>query len=65
VRAAAVHAIAVRNDPALESELVPLLEDKKEAVRVRASAGYLRLESIKSKRVHKTATGQNIIGEQR
>jgi HEAT repeat protein len=65
VRAAAVHAIAVRNDPALESELVPLFEDKKEAVRVRASAGYLRLEAIKSKRVHKTATRQNIIGEQR
>jgi HEAT repeat protein len=58
VRAAAVHAIAVRNDPALESELVPLFEDKKEAVRVRASAGYLRLESIKSKRVRKTATSE-------
>jgi hypothetical protein len=49
----------------LESGLVPLLEDKKEAVRVRASAGYLRRESIKSKRVHKTATRQNIIGEQK
>jgi len=49
----------------LESGLVPLLEDKKEAVRVRASAGYLLRESIKSKRVHKTATRQNIIGEQK
>ena len=58
VRAAAVHAIAVRNDPALVSDLVPLLEDKKEAVRVRASAGYLRLESIKSKRVQKTHTSE-------
>jgi HEAT repeat protein len=58
VRAAAVHAVAVRNDPALESELVPLLEDKKEAVRVRAAAGYLRLESIKSKRVRKSATSE-------
>jgi HEAT repeat protein len=48
VRAAAVHAIAVRNDPALESDLIPMLEDKKEAVRVRAAAGYLRLEAIKS-----------------
>src|ERR1700730_4423104 len=46
VRAAAVHAIALRNDPALASDLVPLFEDKKEAVRVRAAAGYLRLESI-------------------
>jgi HEAT repeat protein len=48
VRAAAVHAIALRNDPALEPDLIPLLEDRKEAVRVRASAGYLRLEGIKS-----------------
>jgi len=50
VRAAAVHAIALRNDPALEKDLLPLFEDKKEAVRVRAAAGYLRLESIKSMR---------------
>jgi HEAT repeat protein len=48
VRAAAVHAIAVRNDPALQADLVPLLDDKKEAVRVRAAAGYLRLEAISS-----------------
>jgi HEAT repeats/HEAT repeat len=48
VRAAAVHAIALRNNPFLETDLVPLLEDRKEAVRVRAAAGYLRLEGIKS-----------------
>lgn len=48
VRAAAVHAIALRNDPALEGDLIPLLDDKKEAVRVRAAAGYLRLEGIKA-----------------
>jgi len=40
VRAAAVHSIALRN-------LIPLFEDKKESVRVRAAAGYLRLEAIK------------------
>ncbi len=51
VRAAAVHAIALRNDPGLESDLIPLFEDKKEAVRVRAGAGYLRLESIRSRRL--------------
>jgi HEAT repeat protein len=50
VRAAAVHAIALRNDPALEVELTPMLDDKKEAVRVRAAAGYLRLEAVKSAR---------------
>jgi HEAT repeat protein len=55
VRAAAVHAIALRNDPALAPDLVPLFEDKKEAVRVRAAAGYLRLESIQlSARLRKT-----------
>jgi HEAT repeat protein len=48
VRAAAVHAIALRNDPALEGNLIPLIDDKKEAVRVRAAAGYLRLEGIKA-----------------
>src|SRR5580704_15025306 len=48
VRAAAVHAIAMRNDPALEADLTPLFDDKKEAVRVRAAAGYLRLEAIRS-----------------
>ncbi len=48
VRAAGAHAIALRNDPALAKDLVPLFDDKKEAVRVRAAAGYLRLESIKA-----------------
>jgi hypothetical protein len=51
VRAAAVHAIAVRNDPAQEADLIPLFEDKKEAVRVRAAAGFLRLEAINSARI--------------
>jgi HEAT repeat protein len=56
VRAAAVHAIALRNDPASEPSLVPLFEDKKEAVRVRAAAGYLRLESIQATAVRKKST---------
>jgi HEAT repeat protein len=51
VRAAAVHAIAVRNDPAQQADLIPLFEDKKEAVRVRAAAGFLRLEAINSARI--------------
>jgi hypothetical protein len=54
VGAAAVHAIALRNDPALEPDLVRLLEDKKEAVQVRAAAVYLRLESVQSMRVKTT-----------
>jgi HEAT repeat protein len=54
VRAAAVHAIALRNDPALVEYLVPLFDDKKEAVRDRAAAGYLRLEAIRSAAVRPT-----------
>ena len=46
VRAAACHAIALRNDRKLEQELIPMLDDKKPAVRLRAAAGYLRLESL-------------------
>lgn len=46
VRAAAVHSLALRNDPALRADFVPLLADKKEAVRLRAAAGYLRLNMI-------------------
>jgi HEAT repeat protein len=47
VRAAAVHALALRNNPAFAADLTPLFDDKKEAVRLRAAAGWLRLESIK------------------
>jgi HEAT repeat protein len=47
VRAAAVHALALRNDPALRRDLIPLMDDKKEAVRLRAAAGCLRLESLR------------------
>jgi HEAT repeat protein len=48
VRAAAVHALALRNDYALVGDLIPLLDDKKEAVRDRAAAGFLRLEAVQS-----------------
>jgi HEAT repeat protein len=51
VRAASAHAIAVQNNIDLQPDLVPLLDDKKEAVRVRASAAYLRLELIKSEKI--------------
>ena len=48
VRAAAIHSLVLRNDPALKPDVLLLLEDKKEAVRLRAAAGYLRLEMIKT-----------------
>lgn len=48
VRAAAVHSLSLRNDPALKKELGPLLQDDKEAVRMRAAAGYLRLSAIQA-----------------
>jgi len=48
VRAAAVHAIALRDDPALKKELIPLLDDDKEGVRMRTAAAYLRLTAIEA-----------------
>jgi len=48
VRAAAVHAISLRNDPVMKKELEPLLEDDNGAVRLRAAAGYLRLSAIEA-----------------
>jgi len=51
VRAAAVHSISLRNEPALKKELEPLLTDDKEIVRLRAAAGYLRLSAIEAGRV--------------
>jgi len=55
VRAAAVHALALRNSPALAPDIAPLIDDKNEAVRLRASAGYLRLESLKPAVVRRPA----------
>lgn len=50
VRAAGVHALVLRDNPAFQAEVVPLLDDKNQGVRLRAAAGYLRLEAVKSKR---------------
>jgi HEAT repeat protein len=46
VRAAAVHSLALRNDPALREDLAPLVQDEKEEVRLRAAAALLRLSAI-------------------
>jgi HEAT repeat protein len=50
VRAAAVHSIALRNDVSLQPDLVPVMDDKKESVRLRAAAGYLRLQLVRGGR---------------
>jgi HEAT repeat protein len=56
VRAAAVHAIAIRDDPVLRKELIPFLDDEKEGVRLRVAAAYLRLSAIEAAAVaHKRA----------
>jgi HEAT repeat protein len=49
VRAAAIHSLALRNDPAVERDLTPLLDDKHEGVRLRAAAACLRLEYIRKR----------------
>ena len=46
VRAAAVHLVAIHPYPGFRQNLVPLLDDKKEAVRVRAAAAYIRLQYV-------------------
>jgi HEAT repeat protein len=49
VRAAAVHSLALRNDPKLRPDLEPMFEDDKEEVRLRAAAGLLRLSAVEAK----------------
>jgi HEAT repeat protein len=44
VRAAAVQAIALRDELSLKEDVARLLSDKNQNVRLRAAAGYLRLE---------------------
>jgi HEAT repeat protein len=48
-RAAAVHVIAMHNDPALIGQVTPLMDDKKDQVSFRAAAAYLRLTIIMHK----------------
>ena len=53
VRAAAVHSLSLRDDPALKETLEPLLDDEKEPVRLRAAAGFLRLSAIQQQQAQK------------
>ena len=55
VRAAAVEVNALRNDPAILDDVAPLLQDKKEMVRLWASSCYLRLAGLKDAPVEQTA----------
>jgi HEAT repeat protein len=55
-RAAAVHVVAMHNDPSLIDKFVPLMDDKKEQVSFRAAAGYIRLYIIAHK--SQAATGE-------
>jgi HEAT repeat protein len=50
VRAAAVHSLALQNNPELKPELETLTLDDKEEVRLRAAAGWLRLNTIETRR---------------
>jgi hypothetical protein len=46
VRAAAVHSLALRDDPSVRPDLEPVVQDPKEEVRLRAAAALLRLSAI-------------------
>lgn len=50
VRAAAVHSLAIRNQAFMKDDLVRLFADKKEAVRYRAAAAYLKLDKSKKRK---------------
>ena len=50
VRAAAVHSLAIRNQAFMKDDLVRLFADKKEAVRYRAAATYLKLDKSKKRK---------------
>ena len=47
VRAAAIHALAFRNDVSLKTQIGELMDDKNEKVRLRAAAAFLRLDALK------------------
>jgi HEAT repeat protein len=49
VRAAAVHALALQNNPAIRKDLDPMIEDESEGVRLRAAAAVLRLAAIQKR----------------
>ena len=57
VRAAAVHSLALQNNPALKRDIEPLTQDDREEVRLRAAAGWLRLNTVemRSRRRHDAA----------
>jgi hypothetical protein len=38
----------LRDNPAFQPDIVPLLDDRTQGVRLRAAAGYLRLETVKN-----------------
>jgi HEAT repeat protein len=50
LRAAAVHVLALTNDVAFMDDIVPLLSDEKETVRLRAAAACVRLSRTRGRR---------------
>jgi len=57
VRAAAVHSLALQNNPAIKPDLETLTFDDKEEVRLRAAAAWLRLTAIENRRKSRAAGG--------
>lgn len=61
VRAAAVHSIAMRGETKVIGEIVPLMDDTKEPVRLRASAAYLRLAWLEQIRKYGDPTAPKVL----
>ena len=60
VRAAAAHLVAMHPFPQFREQLVPLLDDKKDAVRVRAAAAYIRLQHNTKGCLQNTGSGKMV-----
>lgn len=58
VRAAAVHSLALQNNPSLMNDVGLLTLDDKEEVRLRAAAGWLRLKAIATRRARPKAAAR-------
>lgn len=53
VRAAVVHALALRGQAEVKNDLIALLDDKKDEVRLRAAAAYLRFDGMSKRKSEK------------
>ncbi len=62
LRTAAVHSLALKNNLAFKKDIAALVEDEKQAVRLRAAAAYVRLSTIQGRRTPPKAAA-SVLGQ--